>query len=106
MSRIRYTHKIVKENANIFSEVLYLLFNASLNKGTFPSVFKLVDVTLIFENSSKNSKDNYRPIRIFKNLSKVFENMYKQMATFKDKYFSNFNVGLEKAIGHSNISLH
>ena len=44
----------------------------------------------------KNSKDNYRPISILKNLSKVFENiMYKQMATFMDKY-SKFQCGFRK----------
>ena len=81
--------KIIKENADIFPEVLHLSFNASVNEGTFPSIFKLADITSIFKKDSKNSKDNYRPISILKYLSKVFENiMYTQMATFMDKYFS------------------
>ena len=58
-----------------------------------------------FKKGSKNSKDNYRPISILKNLSKVFENiMYKQMATFMDKYFSKFQYGFRKDIAHSNAS--
>ena len=89
--------KIIKENADIFSEVLHLLFNVSVNEGTFLSVFKLADATPIFKKSSKNSKDNYRPISILKNLSKVFHNiMYKQMATFMDKYFFKFQYGFRK----------
>ena len=36
--------KMIKENADIFSEVLHLLFNASVNEGSFLSVFKLADV--------------------------------------------------------------
>ena len=36
--------KIIKENADIFSEVLNLLLNASVNEGIFPSGFKLSDV--------------------------------------------------------------
>ena len=63
--------KIIKENADIFSEVFRLSFNASANEGTFPSVFKLADVTLIFKKGSKNSKDNYRPISILKSLTKL-----------------------------------
>ena len=37
--------KIIKEKADIFLEVLHLSFNASVNEGTFPSVFKFADVT-------------------------------------------------------------
>ena len=89
--------KIIKENADIFSEVLHLSLNAWVNEGTFASVFKLADVTPIFKKGSKNSKDNYRPISMLKNLSKVFENItYKQMATFMDKYFSKFQCGFRK----------
>ena len=88
--------KIIKENADIFSEVLHLSFNVSVNEGTFLSVFKLADVTPIFKKGSKYSKDNYRPISIFKNLSEVFENMCKQMATFMSKYFSKFQCGFRK----------
>ena len=80
-----------------FSEVLHLSLNASVDEVTFPSVFKLADVTPIFKKGSKNSKDNYRPISILRNLSKVFENiMYKQMTTFMDKYFSKFQCGFRK----------
>ena len=41
--------KIVKQNADIFSEVLHLSCNTSVNEGTFQSVFKLGDVTPIFK---------------------------------------------------------
>ena len=89
--------KIIKENADIFSEVLRLSFNASVSEGTFPSVFKLADVTPIFKKGSKNSTNNYRPINNLKNLSKVFVNiMYKQMVTFMGKYFSKLQCGFRK----------
>ena len=95
--------KIIKEDSYIFSEVLYLSFNASVNDGNFPSVFKFTDVTLNFK---KDSKDNYRPNSILKNLAKVFVKiMFKQIATFMDKYFSKFQCGFTKAISHSNVSL-
>ena len=72
--------KIIKKNV----EVLHLSSNASVNEITFPSILKIF-------------KDNYRSISIFKNLSKVFENiMYKQMATFMDKYFSKFQCGFRR----------
>ena len=37
--------KSIKESAEIFSEVLHLSFNASVNEGSFPPVFRLADAT-------------------------------------------------------------
>ena len=65
--------KIMKENADIFSEVLNLLFDVLVNEEICSSDFKLADITPIFKKDSKDSRDNYTPISIFKNLSKVFE---------------------------------
>ena len=77
---------IIKEKVYIFSDVLDLSFNASVNEGTFISVFKLAEVTPIFKKDSRNSKDNYRLTSSLKNLSQVFQKiLYKQMATFMDK---------------------
>ena len=39
-----------------------------------------------FKKGSKNSNNNCRPIRILEKLSKVFQNIYKKVATFMDKY--------------------
>ena len=61
--------KIITGKGFIISEVLHFLFNASVNEGSFQSVFELTtDVTLIFKEGPKNSKDNYRPISILKYL--------------------------------------
>ena len=92
MSRNRYIHKKLLKK-----KIIHLSFNASVNGGTYPSIFKSADVTPILKKYSKNSKDNYRPISISKNLPKVFENiMYKQMATFMDKYFFKLQCGFRK----------
>lgn len=55
---IRYTQKISKGNADIFSEVLRLSFNSQLSKepGVFPSVFKMADVSLIFKKVRQTLK--------------------------------------------------
>ena len=100
--------KIIKENADIFSEVLHLsrLMLQSM-KEPFDQFSNWLLFPQFFKKGSSNSKDNYRPTSILKNLSKVFENiMYKQMATFMDKHSSKFQCDLEKTIAHSNVSLH
>ena len=100
--------KIIKENADIFSEVLHLsrLMLQSM-KEPFDQFSNWLLFPQFFKKGSSNSKDNYRPTSILKNLTKVFENiMYKQMATFMDKHSSKFQCDLEKTIAHSNVSLH
>ena len=90
--------KIIKENVDIFAEVLHLSFNVSVNEGTFPSVFKLADVTLIFKKGSKNSKDNYRPISTLKICQKYLKTCINRWLLSWINTFSNFNVTLDKAI--------
>ena len=70
-----FKEKTIKENTDIFTEVLHLSFNALVNEGTCPSVFKLADVTLIFKKVSKNSEDSYRPISILKICKKYLETL-------------------------------
>ena len=54
----------------------------------------------VFKKDSKNSKDNYRPISILKNISKVYERiLFKQIGTFMDNCFSKFQCGFR--IGYS-----
>ena len=90
-----------------FSKVLHLSFNASVNEGTFPSVFKLADVIPIFRKFKKQLQNNYRPISIIKKLSKVFKkkmHINKQLSSGINT-FPNNNVGLEKAKAYSNVQL-
>ena len=73
--------------------------NASINNGDFPLFLKLANVIPVFKKDSKNSKDNYRTISILKNISKVYERiLFKQIGTFMDNFFQNFNAVLEKVV--------
>ena len=46
----------------------------------FPPDLKLADVTPVYKNKSKNSKDNYRPVSILSNISKIYERcLYDQI---------------------------
>ena len=89
--------KIIKENADIFTDFIHPSINASINNGDFPSFLKLANVIPVFKKDSKNSKDNYRPISILKNISKVYERiLFKQIGTFMDNFFSKFQCGFRK----------
>ena len=88
---------IIKENADIFADFIYLAINTTINKNEFPSFLKLADVISVFKKGLKNSKHNYLPISIFKSISKVYERvMFKQIGDLMEKYFLKFQCGFRK----------
>ena len=61
---------------------------------------KLANVTLVHKKSNRSEKDNYRPVNILSNLSKVLERcIYNQIAQFFDKILSKHHCRFRK--GHS-----
>ena len=89
--------KIIKENVDIISYFLYHNFNNSLSCATFPTSMKYADVIPIHKKDDKTDKENYRPISILPNLSKVYERlMYNQIYPYFDTLFSKFQCGFRK----------
>lgn len=64
---------IVKDCASIFAAPLTLLFNLSLRTGTFPAFWKSSRICPVFKKNDRSLIENYRPIAIICNFSKVFE---------------------------------
>ena len=65
--------KILKENADIFSDFLFAYYNASVVKSSkFPSILTLADIIPVFKKEDKECKNNYRPVSILSNMSKIF----------------------------------
>ena len=72
--------KIIKLNSDIFSNLVYKHFNYYLDKGEFPNDLKHADIVPIYKKNNKCEKENYRPISILSNLSKIYEKlMYNQL---------------------------
>ena len=65
--------KIIKDNIDIFSEFILHNFNNSIFDATFPSELKKADVIPVFKKKDRNNVENYRPVSILPNLSKVYE---------------------------------
>ena len=58
---------------------------------------KYAEVTPINKNDNKTGKDNYRPIGILPNLSKVYERLvYNQIYLYFHIIFSKFQCGCWK----------
>ena len=60
--------RIIKENANIFSNFISQSFNSELDNLNFPDLLKHADVKPAHKKDSKFEKNNYRPISILPKL--------------------------------------
>ena len=96
--------KIVKENADIFANVLVSSFNDSIEKSNFPSILKNASITPVFKKGDRNSKDNYRSVSILPNISKIFERcILVNCSILWISFCQNTNVVFAKVTAHNII---
>ena len=75
--------KIIKEFDDLFITFITEDFNLCLNKGEFPEILKIAEVTLIYKKANPFDKVKYRPIGILSTISSIYERiMHNQMNDF------------------------
>ena len=63
----------------------------------FPSNLKQAIKTLVLNKGGKHLKENYRPISILPNVSKIFERfLFKKNSNFMEPFFSKEQCGFRK----------
>ena len=95
---------ILHVSAQYIINPLVSIINKSLERGYFPNDFKTAKVIPIFKNGDSNQTQNYRPISLLNNLSKLFEKIiYKRVSDFlaKNNILFDNQFGFRK--GHSTI---
>ena len=65
--------EILKDVVHLVSKPLTLIYNASLEKGIFPQIWKLARVAPIYKTGSKTDLNNYRPISVLSAVSRILE---------------------------------
>ena len=66
---------------------LALLVNDSFASGNFPEKLKLTMIIAVFKKGSRFDIDNYRPISVLSNLSKLFEKpMYYRLYSYLEEF--------------------
>ena len=90
--------KIRKDDINIFSEFIFHDFNNSIFDATFPSELKNEDMIPVFKKKDRNNVENYRPVSILPNLSKIYERcLYDQMYKYFNHILSKWQCGFRKS---------
>ena len=56
-----------------FSKTLNDIINLSYNQGVFPNLIKIANVNPIHKKGDKLDCNNYRPISLLSNISKIYE---------------------------------
>ena len=98
--------KIIKQNADIFSEFFFVNINHSINNSTFPEQLKWADVKSVFKKNSLTDKENYRPVSILANIAKIYERcLYTQFYVYFDVIFSRNQCGFRKGFSVVNCLL-
>ena len=78
---------ILKTFSSILCEPLTTIINTSLEEGIFPDLLKIANVCPIFKKKDRTKCENYRPISLLSNLSKIFERvMHNRTADFLEKH--------------------
>ena len=86
--------KLIKENSDIFGDFIFENCNNCISSFVFPSYLKNAIITPAHKKGPKTSKDNYRPVSILSNISKIYERlMFKQISEYFEPISSKFQCG-------------
>ena len=89
--------KLLKHNSRYFADIFSKNINNCFENSNFPTELKLADVIPVYKKKSKNFKDNYRPVSILPNISKIYERViYEQMQPYFENLLSKFQCGFRK----------
>ena len=89
----------MKDNLDIFSQVMTKYFNDTVNTSEFPSAMKLADFIPVFKKNEPSIKQNYRPVSILPIFSKMFEKfLHDQISAYFANILSKNQCGFHKVI--------
>ena len=101
---------LLKTYAKFFVEPVRIVINQSFADGKFPDLLKLANVCPIFKKYDKGKCENYRPISLLSNLSKLFERamhsrIYEFLENTNSLYGLQFGFRKKYSTNHALLSI-
>ena len=91
--------KIIKQNQDIFSKFIFENVNNMIDTDVYPEQLKWADVKPAHKKGSRNDKENYRPVSILPNISKIYERcLFKLLTNYFEDHFSKYQCGFRKGV--------
>ena len=79
--------KILKMSQHIIAKPLVYLINLSFSTGVFPDLLKIANTISVLKIGDRQDYNNYRPISLISNLSKLIEKLaHKRLYNILEKY--------------------
>ena len=102
--------KLLKQFSDILVHPLVCIINMPFKEGIFPSLNKIASVCPIFKKGDKMKCENYRPISLLSNMSKIFEKvMYTRLEDFLKSsgvlYENQFGFRRQHSTSHALLSI-
>ena len=88
---------MLKATLDIRLSLITKIINLWFENGCFPGDLKLAEVSSTFKKNDDLGKENYRPVNVLFNVSKIFEKtIYSQIDAFMQDKLSNLLTGFRK----------
>ena len=89
--------KLIKENSDIFGDFIFGNYNNCVSSSIFPNFLKNAIITPVHKKGAKSSNENFRPVSILSNISKIYEKLlFKQISEYFEPILSKFQWGFGK----------
>ena len=90
--------RILQSCAEVLCEPLYHLFSLSLHYATLPNCWKVHKIVPVFKAGDHNSANNYCPISLLSNTSKVLEQIiYNKIINHSSRHVSPLQFGFSRS---------
>lgn len=101
---------LLKTHATHFVEPIKYVINQSLIHGKFPDLLKIAEVCPVYKKGDKSKCENYRPISLLSNLSKLFERamhtrLYEFLHSSDSFYKLQFGFRKNHSTNHALLSI-